>query len=184
MRKSIFHALLLAATAALIFYAAYWAKENDAFSRIVAEYGYKGIFFVALISGFNLAVPVPAVAFLPLFLEAGLSFWPTVIIIVLGITSADLIAYFIGKVGNQIASSAFESKILAKLTRARDRYRWMPIAALCIFASLAPLPNEILLVPLGFLGYRFLHIFPAVLVGNFVFNAIYATGAVSLFGAL
>lgn len=184
LRKTLVRALLLAAVVALIFYFAGWAEENDAIRRLVASYNYAGIFLVALISGFNLAIPVPAAAFLPLFLEAGLRFWPTIATIAIGVTFADIIAYFIGKVGHEIISHSTEGKIFSKLEHARDRYHWAPLAILFAFASLAPLPNEIILVPTGFLGYRLFHILPVVLAGNFVFNAIYATGAVSLFEAL
>ena len=177
-------AILLIAVVALIFYLADWTKESDTARRLVSSYGYTGIFVVAFISGFNLLIPVPAAAFLPLFLEAGLRFWPTIAVIVAGVTLADSIAFFIGKVGHELISRSTEGKIFSKLEEARSRYHWAPLAILFAFASLAPLPNETLLVPMGFFGYRFFHILPVVLAGNFVFNAIYATGAVSLFEAL
>lgn len=184
LQTALGRAILLVAAVALIFYLAGLAKESDAAQRLIASYGYAGIFLVAFISGFNLAVPVPAAAFLPLFLEAGLRFWPTITVIAIGVTLADVIAYFIGKISHEIISHSTEEKIFSKLEEVRERYHGAPLAILFAFASLAPLPNEILLVPMGFLGYRFSHILFPVLAGNFVFTTIYATGAISLFEAL
>ena len=54
------------------FYFADLARGNENLQRIIAGYGYIGIFVVSLISGFNLLVPIPAISFLPLFLESQL----------------------------------------------------------------------------------------------------------------
>ena len=179
--KIALQAVLLAAIIVFAFYLANTAEKNEYVQTLVANYGYVGIFITAVVSGFNLIVPVPAIAFLPLFLTSGLSFVPTILLITLGTTIADIAAYFLGKAGPHVIHYSFEDGVLRKLERIRERYRWAPMTVLFLFASFAPLPNEILLVPMGLLGYRFARIVPIAIAGNLVFNSLYATGVVGLF---
>lgn len=167
----------LIAIIALAFWLASLTHENETIKTLVESYGYIGIFIVALISGVNVAVPIPAVAFLPLFLESGLSFWPTIGIIAAGVTIADFVAYFIGKAGRHIIPSPFQEKLFT-------RYWWSPLVVLFLFAAFVPFPNEILLIPLGFLRYRAVLLFPVVLAGNLLFTILYATGLIELFRIL
>lgn len=55
---------------------------------------------------------------------------------------------------------------------------------LFLYAALVPFPNEILIIPLAFTGYRVLYILPPLLVGNGIFNLLAGFGIVSLFGML
>jgi membrane protein YqaA with SNARE-associated domain len=186
-KKSILLALqglLLLGFIAVALYVAIAARESEAIRHFISQYGYGGIFFVALFSGFNLAVPIPAAAFMPLFLESGLAFWPTVILITIGVTVADLIAFFVGHFGRHAVMHTFQIRILSKLETFRERYQWLPFVILFLFAAFAPLPNEILLVPFGFLGYRARSIFFVTLSGNFVFNTLYALGFINIFEIL
>src|SRR3989338_6463813 len=100
--RILFKGVLIVLVVSAAFYFALLARENGMVKELVRGYGYYGIFAVAVISGFNFAVPVPAVAFLPLFLEPGLNFWLAVILIALGTTFADAFAYLVGRFGRQI----------------------------------------------------------------------------------
>ena len=171
----------LIAVIALAFYLARLAQGNGAVQEIVAAYGYAGIFVVSVVSGFNLVVPVPAIAFLPLFLTSGLSFLPTILVIAAGVSLADSVAYFAGRIGRHVLAYAFEERLILRLERVRERYHWAPLTAFFLFAAFVPLPNEILVVPLGLLGYRFLQILPVAFAGNLAFNSLYATGTIGLF---
>ncbi|MBI2037145.1 MAG: hypothetical protein HYT14_02185 [Candidatus Liptonbacteria bacterium] len=139
------------------------------------------MFIVAIVSGFNFVVPVPAIAFLPLFLASGLSFLPTILIIAAGVSIADSIAYFVGRIGRHVLAYAFEERLILRMERVRERYHWAPLTAFFLFAAFVPLPNELLVVPLGLLGYRFRQILPVAFAGNLAFNSLYATGTIGLF---
>jgi len=175
---------LLVAFIIAAFYLARIAQENEPVRMLVADYGYVGIFVTSVVSGFNLVVPIPAIAFLPLFLESGLSFALIILFISAGVTLADTVAYFIGRAGRHIMSHSVEERVLVNLERVRARYHWAPITVLFLFAAFAPLPNEIVMVPLGLLGYRLLTVLPVAVAGNLVFNALYATGTIGLFNLL
>ncbi len=180
-RRLIWSIIFLLVFIGILFYFTGLAQENETIRNIVASYGYPGIFVIALISGFNLAVPVPAIAFLPLFLESGLSFWIGILTITLGVTMADMVAYFIGKLSFEITSQTAESRVVKKLEAIRKKYQWGPPIILFVFAAVVPLPNELLVIPMGFLGYRFIHILPPIIAGNLVFNLLYSTGVITIF---
>lgn len=165
---------------------AYWlarlAQGSETVRMTVASYGYVGVFVISFISGLNLVVPVPAVAFLPVFLESGLSFLTVVIIMSAGMTVADAVGYGFGSLGRKAYTSAWgNAKAIKRIERFRKHHRHGPLLALLVFSSLAPLPNEVMVIPMGILGYRLRNIMPVVFVGNIVFNTIYASGIVRLF---
>ena len=56
-----------------------------------------------------------------------------------------------------------------------------PLAALFVFICIVPLPNELLLIPLGLLGYRIVHVAPVIFIGNITFTLLYAKGLLELF---
>lgn len=184
VQKHIARFFILLSVLAVAFWLAEKAGENEFIRQIISEYGYGDIFVVTLASGFNLAVPVPAVSFMPLFIEAGLNKWAVFAVIVFGVTVADSIAYAFGRTGRMLLALDPERRMTARLERLRARFRFAPHAALFLFASLVPLPNEILVVPLGFLGYRLRSLLPPLFLGNAAFNALSGFGIMRLFEVL
>lgn len=175
------------AAVAVIFALGIWlghlATANGAVRSLVADYGYIGIFIVAIVSGFNIAIPVPAIAFLPAFLASGLDFWTVITVITVGVSLADCIAFLLGRTGRKLVPAKYTGTI-RKLERIRERYHWAPLALLLVWATIAPLPNEVIVIPLGLMGYRLYHIVPMVIVGNFIFNTLTGLGILTVFGAL
>lgn len=169
----------------LVIILAFWAsgviKDNDFVSSLIGKFGYGGIFLVAVVSGFNLIIPVPVISFLPVFLLSGLNAFAVVAIIAAGMTLADFIGFLLGKTGRHIALSAFEKKVVNKFERFKDKLHWSPALALFLFASFAPIPNEVIVIPMAFLGYRPIYVLLPVFFGNMVFNALYAIGIVNIF---
>ena len=172
--------VIVAAILAGGFYLAHLIQNNSTAAEIVGNYGYFGAFIISIIGGLNLVVPVPAVAFLPVFLESGLNFWFLILIMGIGVTLADSVAFFVGKLGHEFAHHAGHGASLRWVRHVRERHPLAPFFAAFFFSVFVPLPNEILMVPLGFLGYRFVYIFPIVLVGNLFFHLLYATGTLGI----
>lgn len=183
MKKIFIQALILAIVIAGAFYLANLAENSSTIRDIISTYGYFGVFFLALVSGFNLFVPIPAIAFMPLYMVSGLHFLSTILIITLGMVVADSIAYVLGRFGHSVFKKLTdkENKILSKIGDWRARHRFLPLILIFLFAALIPLPNELLLVPIGILGYRFLPILPVLASGNLVFNLIYSSGILHIF---
>ena len=185
MIRKIWSPLLKLLGIAFILLLAFWlvrlAENSSMIVDIVFQYGYVGIFVVSVISGFNIVVPVPAVSFVPLFLEAGLSLKAVIATMVLGLTFADLLGYAIGRSGRELASTFHHKKIFRRLDTMRSKHYFAPIIFLFFFASLVPFPNEVLVIPLGFLGYRFIHVFIPLFLGNIIFTIIASFGVINLF---
>ena len=182
--KIILQGAVLVAIVAFAFYLAGVASDNALIQEIVSGYGYVGIFIIALISGFNLLVPIPAVAFLPLFLESGLLFWPAIMFITLGVTCADVLSYTLARAGKKIVSQSFGEKIFNKFHELGSRYPRSPLALLLLYACVVPLPNELILVPLVLFGYSLKRIIPIILFGNLIHQLLYAKGVLGIFNIL
>ncbi len=170
----------LAAFIVFAFYFARFVQDSNVVKDIVAGYGYIGIFLISVFGGFNLIVPVPSIAFLPLMLEAGLSFWPVLIIITIGSTVADSTSFFVGRMAKNI-SGPTNNKVIGELKKVEKKSSLAPLFATFFFISFAPVPAEVILVPMGYLEYSFIKILPIIFAGNLIFNFLFAVGISGLY---
>ncbi|PJE51101.1 MAG: hypothetical protein COV29_02405 [Candidatus Yanofskybacteria bacterium CG10_big_fil_rev_8_21_14_0_10_36_16] len=181
-KKSIFVIIFVGVLLALSFWLSELLAENDVVKELVFGYGYAGMFLISIISGFNIVIPVPAITFLPVFTGAGLGFWSSIIIITAGMTIGDGLGYIIGRTGNRLARDKNKIKrYIKEIMNTKKKYNLGVVTLLFIYAAFIPAPNEVIIIPLGFMGYRFKHIFPVVLAGNLVFNTLSAFGVTNLF---
>lgn len=172
--------ILVALVVAAVFWANLYAFQHDLVREATRDLGYPGVFLAAVISGFNLVVPIPVVAFFPFFMEVGLEPVPTVMVIALGMTTGDLVGYLLGRTARGVVRPR-EGGTIRKLESLRERHPRLPLALMFIYAAVAPAPNELLVMPLAFLRYPVVGIFAAVLAGNLIFNGLVALGAIRLF---
>lgn len=164
----------------LIIWANIYAAEHDLVRDMARRFGYPGIFLGAAASGFNLVVPIPMVAFFPFFIEAGFDRVLTVAVIATGMTTGDLVGYLLGRTTREVFAPRVRG-MMARLERLRDQHRVLPFVVMFVYAAVAPVPNEILVIPLAFLRYPLLGIFTAVLAGNLIFNSLFAFGVIRVF---
>ena len=102
--KKLIRKLLIAALLIVpLLWLAVQASRSDVVTNVVASFGYPGAFLVAAVSGFNIALPVSTVLFLPIFLAAGLKLLPLFILIPLGMTIGDVAGFYLGRGGRTIA---------------------------------------------------------------------------------
>jgi uncharacterized membrane protein YdjX (TVP38/TMEM64 family) len=180
-RKIILEGLGLLIVISLALYLARLVQDNEFIQEIVLSYGYLGIFLISIFSGFNLIVPIPAVAFLPLFLQSGLSFWPTIFLITLGVSLADTLAYVFAKAGKDIASQSLGEEKFKRFYQWGLSHPRAPLIVLFFYACLAPLPNELMLVPMALSSYRLRQIVPILVAGNFIHQFLYSKGILGIF---
>lgn len=169
-----------------IFWLTNYIAEEESIQYLVNSFGYYGIYTASVISGFNLIVPIPIIAFISIFLDAGFGFWTTIFVIAAGMTTGDLLGYFLGRLGRHLVQEGMGSKVWVskKLISIREKNPHLPYLFLFIMASFVPLPNEITVLPMSFLGYKLVFILPIVFVGNLIFNYLSATGVIALFNFL
>ena len=165
---------------ALIVWANVYASEHDLVREAARGLGYPGIFAAAAISGFNLVVPVPVIAFFPFFMEVGLDPVMTVVVIAIGMTAGDLVGYLVGRAARDMVRPK-DGGVIRRLESLRERHPYLPLAAMFLYASFAPIPNEVLVLPLAFLRYPVGGILVAVLAGNMIFNGLIALGVFHFF---
>lgn len=184
-RRDVFIVQFVILTAVIVvgFWAAAFVSGNEVMKDLVAQYGYVGLFFLSILSGFNLAVPIPIAAFLPVFIVSGLDFWTAIVVMAAGATIADIIAFQLGRVGRQMTGKK-PGRYIVALERMQKSHSWTPPLLMFLYASFVPLPNEVLAIPLGFMGCRSRFIIPAMFFGNVIFNSLFAFGIVSLYGVL
>jgi len=173
----------------LLFVLAVWvadqAEKSVFVTGLVSQFGYVGLFAVSVVSGFNIVVPVPIVAFLPAFISAGLSFWFVLVVMTLGMTLGDTIGFLLGFIGRKtIGKHEYHSPLVKKILSFSYKHEHAGYAILLLYATLAPAPNEVLVVPMAFLGYKLRFMWPIIFVGNFVFNTLVAFGVLGLAGVL
>ncbi len=157
------------------------APEMEAAREAVAAAGYGGLLAASVVSGFNLVAPIPIVAFYPFLMESGFSPVPTLALIALGMTTGDLLGYLVGDASRGLARGRLRG-FRARVEKLHGRHPLLPLGLLFLYAAFAPVPNELLVIPLAFMGYRLAGVMTAVLLGNVIFNAWMAVGVSWLFG--
>ncbi len=98
-------------------------------------------------------------------------------------TLGDLVGFLLGAAGRR-ALDGREIQALAGLERLRERHTKLPLIVLFVYAAAAPIPNEILVIPMALLGYPVLGVGSALLAGNIIFNGFFALLGIGFFGAI
>lgn len=177
--------ILYTAVVILVVLGALWLgitfAENDTVTRIVSDFGYTGLFVAAIVSGFNVIIPIPLIAFVPTFVASGLSFWFVVMVITIGMTVGDALGFFVGHSGRKLTEpDVHESKLARWIVSFADKHPRGAYVLLFFYATFAPVPNELIVVPMAFLGYKLRYMAPTVLVGNFIFNTLVSLGVLQV----
>lgn len=159
------------------------AAEIDGVRETVVALGYPGLLAASVLSGFNLLVPIPVVAFFPFLLESGFEAAPALATIALGMTTGDLLGYLIGDASRDLVGDRVAG-LRARVERMHQRHPVLPLVVLFLYAAFAPIPNELLVIPLAFMGYPLVAVLAAVFCGNIVFNTLLAYGVTRIFPGL
>lgn len=142
---------------------------------LVERGGYGGIFAASILSGFNVAVPVPIIALFPSFVAAGLSPVGTVLLIAAGMTCGDALGALLGRAGRSAVQPP-KMRLVNWVDETRRRHPSLLWFGLVFYAAFVPLPNELIVMPLAYLGVSPPRIVLAVFFGNIVFNTLCAYG--------
>jgi len=167
MKVQIRKILLLAILVAVAVSGAYLVARSDGAQEFVTRFGYGGIVALAYFSGLNIIIPVPPETFTPALLASGLPAAGIVVSLVIGTTLADLTAYFIawyGGKGLDLSKFRFFT-FIDDLQKKNTAYA---LVVLFLWASVVPLPNELIIVPLGLIGFRLRILFIPFLLGNII----------------
>lgn len=163
---------------------AFWlgsvAAENAAVQGLLVSGGYLGVFLFSIINGFNVFVPIVTASFVPALSAAGLDTFFLILVISLGMTIADSVSFFLARAGRKQVSEK-GIRIARSFAAAEEKRHWVPLSILFAWSFVVPLPNELVLVPIGLLGYRAYKVIPIIAVGNLTFNSVIGFGLIDLF---
>jgi membrane protein YqaA with SNARE-associated domain len=171
--------IVLAATFVGALWLAIFVQGHPVLQSTLLSGGYVGIFLFSFINGFNVLVPVVTATFVPALSGAGLDPYILVAFISLGMTLADSVAFFLARAG-RVHLSRIEGRVMRTLFAVEEREHWLPLVILAFWSIVVPVPSELVLIPLGLLGYSARQVLPIVLVGNIIFNSAVAFWAFSV----
>ena len=129
-------------------------------SNLVASYGYAGALIISIFGNFTIFFPVPFVLTIYAF---GATLNPLILGVVcgLGSTLGEFSAYLIGRGGRRVIDERYGDRLeTAKLLV--QRYG---MSIIFLFAVL-PLPDDLILIPLGMLRYDLKKAMIAMLLGK------------------
>jgi len=179
--KIIIQVLFLALLVLVTFWLTSFVKDNGYVQEMVRILGYPSILIISLVGALNIAFPIPVILLsVPIFLTAGYSLISIIIGIIIGTTIGDLLSFYIGTLGKPIVDRS--NNYVIKFFRACCTGR-RKLASLFVFlyASLIPLPNELILIPLGALGFKLKDLFIPFVVGTAINTTIIAYGIAKAF---
>lgn len=174
-------ALLLGLVISGAFLLAGYVKNSDTAQHLVTQFGYWGILVISVISGLNMFVPIPAAAFTPVYIAAGFPLWGIAGAMILGTMIADTIGYLLGIGGRHIAKHAhprFE-EALESFATVHPR---LVVPLVFLTSAFAPFPNEVVLIPLAFIGVPFRTLALPLFTGTIVYNLLVVYGLTSALG--
>jgi membrane protein DedA with SNARE-associated domain len=147
------------------------------FGEIFALYeglGYLGILLISFIGSVIVFIPVP---YFPVLVTATLnrSFDPHVIALssAAGAVAAKMIIFYGSYYGRNILSNKTKNRILP-LQRLLSRYGW----AGAFVASVTPIPDDLVYIPLGLAKYKPWKFATAVFAGKMILNEIIVAGTI------
>ena len=136
--------------------------------NLVSQYGYLGAFAISIFGNFTIFFPVPFTITIYVF---GATLNPLLLGLVCGVgsTIGEFSAYLIGLGGRKVLDERYGDRLeSAKLLV--QRYG---MAAIFLFALL-PLPDDLILVPMGMLRYDLVKAMAAMFVGKTLMCTIVA----------
>jgi membrane protein YqaA with SNARE-associated domain len=135
-----------------------WAWMND----LVTNYGYLGAFFISTFGNFTVFFPVPFVITIYAF---GATLNPLLLGLVcgLGSTLGEFSAYLIGRGGRKVLDERFGKQ----LETAKKLVQKYGVTIIFLFALL-PLPDDLILIPLGMLRFDLKKAMAAIFAGKFL----------------
>jgi membrane protein DedA with SNARE-associated domain len=130
--------------------------------EIVSSYGYSGAFLISIFGNFTVFFPVPFVITIYAF---GATLNPFLLGLVCGIgsTVGEFSAYLIGRGGRRVLNDRYGKQ----LETAKILIQKYGMAIIFIFALL-PLPDDLILIPLGMLRYNLNKAMAAMFLGKLI----------------
>ena len=138
---------------------------------IVYSYGYVGVFISSLAGSFLLFTPMP---FFFIVYVAGIVLDPTLVAITstFGATIAKVTIFKTAGLGKKFIGQKTKNR-LKPFERLSYKYGWFA----AFLAALTPIPDDLVYVPLGLIGYNLWRFIAATFTGKLIFTLMITWGA-------
>lgn len=135
-------------------------------------YGYFGAFIISIFGNFTIIFPVPYA--LTIFALGSLGLNPLLLALfsALGASIGEFSAYFIGRGISELKLEEKYGQRFDKIKKFIGRYG---ILAIVVFAA-TPLPDDIILIPLGMIQYSLFTVLGAAFLGKFILCILLSYG--------
>lgn len=173
--------LVFLAFTASAFFLADSITQNSRVGEFVRDLGVLGVILTGLVTGLNAFAPIPPATFAPLFLEADIPRWMVIGGFVIGTTIADSIGFLLGRLGSSYASTSYP-KVTERLQTWMEAHEKLIPFLILGFFLFAPLPNEVILIPLAIIGYRYKRLIIPLILGNIGHHTLMVYGYETVFG--
>jgi membrane protein YqaA with SNARE-associated domain len=121
--------------------------------RFALQQGYWGAFIITIISNAALIIPIPYGTVLFLLGSVGLNPWLLGALTGLAAVLGEIVGYWIGRGAGNLFSREYQEKFRRLNNLIIRRPRLIPL--LIFFFGVTPLPDDIILIPLGMIKYSF-----------------------------
>ncbi len=142
-------------------------------NAFVNQYGYWAVLVASYVAGLNAIVPIPATSLVPVFLAADLWLPLIIAILVIGTTLADLTAFGLAVLGRKAATGKFP-KVEAYARKLHEKKEVHLAIFVFVYATISPLPNEIILVPLALAGVKLRVLILPLIVGTIIYQTYFS----------
>jgi membrane protein YqaA with SNARE-associated domain len=126
-------------------------------------------FFVAFLGGSSILIPFPYYLFIITFGAGGLNPFLLGIIGGLGLALGDSITYFIGYKGKEVLPHKVQ-KIFNKIRIICSKRSWLMPFFLFIYGAIIPIPNDLIILPLGLGRYPYWKMAIPLTIGNMIYT--------------
>lgn len=180
-----FLGVILALSAVLVtaLFAAQFIEKSASAQQFIAGLGYFGVAMIAVVTGLNVVLPIPAFTLTPIFTTAGLDMPGIILALAIGTLIADLIGFLFGNWSREHIYKHYP-RVINYLESIYVHRPHLIVPAIFLYAAFLPLPNEVLVIPLALLKVRLRLLIVPLFLGNIVHQAIYAYSMQGLFGWL
>lgn len=172
-RRYFYSFLILAAFIFTVTYLSLVPEVRDSASDWAVRYGYLGLFVFAFIGGTSTFLPLPYI--FVTFTLAGLGLNPLFLGLAAGtgVALGDSVSYLLGRAGHHILKPKYENK-LNRFFQWLERHPRLTPVAIFSYGAFVPLPNDILIIPLGLARYNYFKAIIPAWLGNVFFNVYIA----------
>ena len=152
----------------------FWLTPEGIVDKIGIHNGYLLAFVIALIGGTSILIPIPYYLVILTLGAAGLNPIGLGICAALGLMIGDSTSYFVGYGGHEVFKGRMKrfNSFLKKWSS--SKHSWPLSIFLFIYGAIIPLPQDLVVVPLGFLRYGYWKTIIPVGLGSIIFNTLIA----------